>query len=299
MTELNISLSLTSSPSSPRIPLKISSEMSAIELHDLVSSATSIPKSALKIIFRGRMIPSSEAENVVAKFKLEDGCVVHCMGKPVAASSSTALPPSTAAAATPANTAVAPSTSQFPTIATGTAGVGNQATATTAFTTALQTLKASCANDSSSYTTALKTLQKVIENIAANPMEEKYRKIKCSNAAFSKRLGGLPGGKEALLQCGFDLVTDAEDSAFVIQPSAEKWELLQTAKTVVDAALDQLARESQGSPAQRQPQQSVDRFGGGLGNLSGGMPPIPPGMDMGMMQNLLSDPNALSGMLSV
>ena len=305
MTELNISLSLTSSASSPRIPLKINSKISAVELHDLVSSTTSIPKSSLKLIFRGRLIPCKEEEDdVVAKFKLEDGCVVHCMGKPSAATSdSTAGTASTAAATAGTNTTASPSIATFvaaTSAITTTPSVGPAAT-TTAFITALQTLKSSCANDTSKYITALKTLQKVIENIGQNPTEEKYRKIKCSNAAFSKRLGGLPGGKQTLLKCGFDLVQDDGDgeASFVMQPSAEKWEQLQHAKTVVDVELDRVTKEQHRPPVQRQAQQPVGAFGGGLGNLGGGLPPVPPGMDMAMMENMLSDPNALSSMLSV
>ena len=43
-------------------------------------------------------------------------------------------------------------------------------------------------------------------------MEEKYRTIKKSNPAFTKRLGGLPGGNDLMLASGFTIETRDADS---------------------------------------------------------------------------------------
>jgi hypothetical protein len=50
---------------------------------------------------------------------------------------------------------------------------------------------------------AVTVLHKIVSNIHDHPMEEKYRKLKKSNATFSRKLGGLPGGLPALRALGF------------------------------------------------------------------------------------------------
>jgi hypothetical protein len=201
---LHVSLSLTSCPSSQRIPIEFKSNASAVELYELISRATHIPRSSLKLIFRGKLIPCKEDEvDVAQKFKLEEGCVIHCMGKPVSVGETTA----------------AAATSSAPAAAAAT---------TPTLTTALNAFRLKCTGET--YTTALKTLSKILENIMVNPNEEKYRKLKCSNATFMKRLGSLDGAKEVLLRCGFDFY----QQEYIITPTAEKWELLTQARAIVD-----------------------------------------------------------------
>ena len=95
---LTIYLSLTSSPSTPRAQLIIhppsdsdinessnnstTAIITASELRRRASDITSVPLDSIKLIFRGRVIPEKDAGNVVEEYKLEDGCVVHVMGKP-------------------------------------------------------------------------------------------------------------------------------------------------------------------------------------------------------------------------
>jgi hypothetical protein len=206
---LNVSLSLTSCPSSQRISIELKSNIGASELYDLVSHATKIPRSSLKLIFRGKLIPFKENEaDVVQKFLIEDGCVIHCMGKPVSAGEGT----TEAAAASSSTPAVAAAT---------TTPARNLAAAMNSF-------QVKCTSET--YSTALKTLSKILENIIGNPNEEKYRKLKCSNATFMKRLGSLDGAKDILVLCGFDF----DQQEYVIIPTADKWEILTQAKVIVD-----------------------------------------------------------------
>ena len=97
---LTIYLSLTSSPSTPRAQLIIhppsdsdinessnnstTAIITASELRRRASDITSVPLDSIKLIFRGRVIPEKYSGNVVEEYKLEDGCVVHVMGKPTA-----------------------------------------------------------------------------------------------------------------------------------------------------------------------------------------------------------------------
>lgn len=124
-------------------------------------------------------------------------------------------------------------------------------------------------------------------------MEEKYRSIKKSNAAFNKRLGGVSGGEQFLLAAGFTL----EDDVFVLTPSEEAWPKLVEAGEVANRALAEAEASSTA------PTTAGTGFGGGVG---GNMPPMGmPGLgasgmpSMEAMQNMLSNPQALQGMMSV
>ena len=274
-----IYLSLTSSPSAPRIPLELPADTSSSTLRTMASEATSIPLSNMKLIFRGRMIADKSDNDVVTEFKLEEECVVHVMGKAVAQSNTTA-----AAAATQPAPAVAGASVTVP---------NNTATPSNpTLTSALTTLKL---NPPPVYKTALSTASKLLSNIISNRMEEKYGSIKKSNAAFNKRLGGVSGGEQFLLAAGFTL----EDGVFVLTPSEEAWPKLVEAGEVANRAL----AEAEASSAAPTP------AGTGFGMSGGGVGAMPPmgmpglgagGMpSMEAMQNLLSNPEALQGMMNV
>ncbi|EJK56320.1 hypothetical protein THAOC_23825, partial [Thalassiosira oceanica] len=61
-------------------------------------------------------------------------------------------------------------------------------------------------------------------------MEEKYRSVKRSNAAFQRRLGGVPGGHEFMLAAGFALTTKDGEEYYVLEASESKWTGLVAAK---------------------------------------------------------------------
>lgn len=53
--------------------------------------------------------------------------------------------------------------------------------------------------------TAWTTMMKYIGNIVANPSEEKFRKIRLSNAAFQTRVGSITGSFDFLTKIGFQV----------------------------------------------------------------------------------------------
>ena len=91
---ITIHLSLTSSPTSPRINLAIDSggSISALELQTQVSEATNIPPSRLRLIYGGRVVvvqaprppppPSERPQNVLVEYGIVDGSVVHVVAGP-------------------------------------------------------------------------------------------------------------------------------------------------------------------------------------------------------------------------
>jgi len=82
-TIVSVSLSLTSVPSSSRVPFSFPSTASCSEIRQLVSTTSGIPLESLRVIFRGRMITDGTSGNVVEVFKINEGDVLHCMGKPL------------------------------------------------------------------------------------------------------------------------------------------------------------------------------------------------------------------------
>ena len=149
-------------------------------------------------------------------------------------------------------------------------------------------------------------------------MEEKYRSIKKSNPAFSKRLGSLSGGHELLVAAGFTITTKEEDSIeyYTLVPSETAWPTLVKAKEEVNKLL--LSENQTGAtsiPAAAGssggglgggwdgtgiPPSTVT---GGLGAPGSGLPSFGSGMggqpDMAQMQSMLSDPNMMQRVMSM
>jgi hypothetical protein len=50
---------------------------------------------------------------------------------------------------------------------------------------------------------ALKTLSAIVRNVVQKPGQEKYRRLRASNAAFKRKFGGLPGSDRVLFAIGF------------------------------------------------------------------------------------------------
>lgn len=57
---------------------------------------------------------------------------------------------------------------------------------------------------------AFQTLLTYVGNVAKNPDEEKFRKIRLNNPSFQERVGGLRGGIEFLELCGFEKIEGGE-----------------------------------------------------------------------------------------
>lgn len=296
---LTIHLTVTGSDGAPRVPLIISKTISASELRKEASETTKIPLSSLKLIFRGRLIADNASKEAVTEYKLEEGSVVHCMGKPASSSSAPAAPAATAASApAPVPVAQQPTFNFMPPAAAATATAAVPADPLKA---ALQQLRSS--SSPADYLTCVTTLEKILSNIVNNPMEEKYRKVKKQNAAFQRRLGGRPGGEAAMKAAGFITQQDNDEEVYMMQASADAWPRLMATKATVSAAVQEATTAASQATA-------PPMMGGGMGGLPGmgGMPAMPgmgnPGMGMGspdMQQaaDFMADPAQLQAMLQV
>ena len=263
MSKVKLSLSLTNPPR--RVPIEIAADASAKNLFEEASKATKIPIEKMKLIFRGRIISNKGGDDevkVMEEFKLEEGSVIHCMGKPVETPIASA-----ANASTNSNTATTAGSTVTPPAASASAAPApaSSATATASTPSSLSSalLKIKNSHPPTEYKTAINTLLKILSNVINNPMEEKYRKIKKTNAAFHKRIGRLNGANDAILAIGF--VVQGEE--YVLTPSPEAWPKLVEAKSVLDKAV--VDHDNQ----QLQQQQQQGAFGSGTGTGSN--------MDMG------------------
>ena len=117
-----IYLSLTSSPTTSRIPLHLrshsgSSCISVSELRRQVSEVTCVPLDLIRLVFGGKIIQEKTNSNttgggidVIAEYGLVDGCVIHVVGKP-SSTPQPSTPQSSAAAAAAAAAALTSSNS--------------------------------------------------------------------------------------------------------------------------------------------------------------------------------------------
>jgi PUB domain/Ubiquitin family len=271
-----------------RVPLTILKSATPTELRQKAGDLTKIPLTALRLIYRGRMIKDDDTVQVIAEYKLDSDCVLHCLGKPEE-STSAPMPDPIVPASTTAGSSVS-----FPAAAAA-AVPSSFATNIDPLQAAINTLRS--AISPSDFLTAVSTLEKILSNIMANPLEEKYRKVKKQNAAFQKRLGGLMGGDAAMKAAGFGIEMQDGDEIYMMQASPDAWPRLVAAKNTVDAAIVEAKAATNnhappaaaGQPAA--PFAAGMPFGGGLGGMSGGM-------DASMAQ-MLSNPSALQAMLQV
>ena len=67
---------------------------------------------------------------------------------------------------------------------------------------------------------AAKMLQRICENAAENPDEEKYRRIRCGNSAFKKHLDRFEASRACLTTVGFRQETSAEGEPQLVLPRA-------------------------------------------------------------------------------
>ena len=143
-------------------------------------------------------------------------------------------------------------------------------------------------------------------------MEEKYRSVKRSNAAFHRRLGGVPGGHELMLAAGFDVVNRDGEEYYALEASESRWTGLVAAREKVASVLAEANRTS-GAPAAAGVGATgpvPGAFGGGGLGAAGsafsgmpggmpGMPSMPGGMpspdQMAQVQRMMQDPQVRGG----
>merc|ERR1712216_829208 len=85
-------------------------------------------------------------------------------------------------------------------------------------------------NEESKAKEAVILLLKIISNIIDHPLEEKYRKIKCTSKAFSTKLGALRGGNACIEALGFVVMGEE----WVLAPSASAWDTLLACQAKLD-----------------------------------------------------------------
>lgn len=286
MTDLTLHLTIASAPGAPRVAVSVATDITAAALRRQASDATKIPLATLKLIFRGKMVKDDFVGPAVPEYKLEDGSVLHCMGKPVTAAAATATTPAVTAAALPSVNLLPPGMASAVAAPTATTMTSSAAAGVDPLVAALQTLRAR--NAPAVYQTAVETLAKLLAKITAHPTEAKYRTIKKANPAFGRKLGSLPGGHDTMTAAGFVLPSDEDATqVYELSASADAWPKLLAAQTTLGRAVTEAQVVPTAAPA-----------GGGFG--AGGFPGmggaggLPPGA-----ASLLSDPAMMQSMLQV
>lgn len=89
--------------------------------------------------------------------------------------------------------------------------------------------------DDGTFKTACSTLLKYMGNVARNPDEEKYRRIRLGNAVFQQRVASVNGGVEFLELCGFK--KDDEGEFLTMPRETVNKELLNGVGGLLDSAL--------------------------------------------------------------
>jgi hypothetical protein len=139
-------------------------------------------------------------------------------------------------------------------------------------------------------------------------MEDKYRKVKQLNAAFQKRLGGLPGGDMAMRAVGFVLEQQEGHPVYQLHAAPDAWPKLMAAKARLQAAVQEAQRAT--SAAAAPPSAAAAQSFGvpAAGGMPGGMPGMPAGMPnmanmdpmmQSAMADMMSNPDGLRNMLQV
>ncbi|XP_027775364.1 UBX domain-containing protein 1-like isoform X2 [Solanum pennellii] len=99
----------------------------------------------------------------------------------------------------------------------------------------LRTIQQNSMDDAAKVMQAFNSLRMFVRNIATNPDEEKYRKIRISNTAFQARVGHLRGGIEFLEVCGFERTTGGEH--LYMQRENVDFDVLYSAANVLNNAI--------------------------------------------------------------
>lgn len=285
-----------------RVPIEVSDDDTATMIRRHVSSATMIPLSQLRLIFRGRMIKDDDSIRAVEEYKLEPDCVLHCMGKPDEDSTPAQTVSPVAASAVDDTSAASGIPRGMPPTA-ATAPTTNTTAASGPLTVASAVLRLRQNNPPSVYETALTTLDKILNNIVTHPLEEKYRKVKRQNAAFSKRLGGLVGGHDCMLAVGFYVQMDGNEEVYQMQASPENWPKLVEAEKTVSNAAEQAKQQRQQQQPASVPSNNLFAGSGGrlpgiMGSAGGDIPSLDPAMQNTLSQ-MMSNPESVRAALQV
>lgn len=97
-------------------------------------------------------------------------------------------------------------------------------------------MKKTHANEDDRVKTCWQTLFKLCANVANNPTEDKFRRIKLTNAAIQQRVTSLTGAVEFLELCGFQ--KDADGESMVMPEDKVNPLLLQAAGEQLHSAMN-------------------------------------------------------------
>ncbi|WCJ33181.1 ubiquitin-associated (UBA)/TS-N domain-containing protein [Euphorbia peplus] len=100
----------------------------------------------------------------------------------------------------------------------------------------LRSLKQNYKDEDAKVKRAFQTLLTYIGNVAKNPNEEKFRKIRLNNQTFQDRVGSLSGGVEFLELCGFEKI-EGEEFLFLARDKVEM-PVLNTAGSELTSAIN-------------------------------------------------------------
>lgn len=275
MANIQVTFKRTSGEASK--DLEITPSMTILDVKELVQTEFGLPSgSKQRLIHKGRVLAD---ESTVEHYNISSGETVLVQ-----------VTPTPGAAAAPSPPQATPVSSSPPSNTTS-------ASSTAHFQSCVNTLVRSNPADQSKV--GLETLIKVIDNIASNPSDEKFRKLKPSNAAFNRRLGGLTGGLDCVRALGFET---ADEGNLILHPSARAWDHLAACRVVASRQLTSSTPPASLSSMGMPPLAGIPPTGGAP---MGGMPPFG---GMGGMPNLgalppdfarlASDPNFIQQALS-
>ena len=157
-------------------------------------------------MYKGRVL-EDDASLGYCEVKSGD-CIIGIKTKVV-----TRVDPATAAAAAAATAAQ----EQAPSLPTS-------SVATVVFDAAMHELLAHNGENLPGVQACVATLLRICENVIAQPMADKFRRVPSTNATFQTKVGLLQGGPAAMRALGFALNDATADWTLV--PSAEAWENL-------------------------------------------------------------------------
>ncbi len=264
------------------------------QLRAAIATRMSVAPEAVRIIFMGKVLANTSA--TVESYGVKDGVVVLVsVARNVAPAATTAAAPATAAHA-PAAPAAAAAAAAASTTAPATAAVSSDPV-----DRAIARIRTAPRDQA---LTALKTIHRICSNIKLHPMEEKYRKLKTTNAAFQRRVTDVPGGLDCLVALGFEKVDAGEHAgSYVLTPTAQRYETLVATLAKLDSAVAQVEAGQTAAPAPAAGGAAgLAGLLGGLGG-AGGMQGLAQMMQnnpqaMQQVQGLMNNPAALQGLMA-
>lgn len=200
--------------------LECSSDSKIGEAKLQLEQSSGLQSSQQKWIYQGRILGD---DATIGSAAILDGHAVHVLK---VAGSNPASNPTPAAAAAPLYGSQGP-----PVIATE----APSRFLLKSFDMAMQTL---LSNSEDVVSGAVSLLAKITGNIVHHPMEEKYRKLKSSNATFASKVHTVKGGPDCMRALGFA----EEGGEWVLHPSAQGWDLLVACKKKLDIFNEKLTK---------------------------------------------------------